>query len=189
MQRAYGVCYETALRMAHQIKRLMLQNTDPLTGIVEVDEMYYGGRTSDKRGRFANKTPIIGAVERDGFVRMQVLKYHPDSTTTLQFLRNTLAEGATLHTDDSRLYFNAKKYFTHLFVNHSRREYVKGDVHTNTIEGLWGNFKKAMSGTYQHVDAKYLPLYANEFAFRYNLRHMAVGPVLLELAATKISAV
>jgi transposase len=189
MQRAYGVCYETALRMAHQIKKLMIQNDDPLLGVVEVDEMYFGGKTNKKRGRISKKVPIMGAVERDGFLRLKVMNCYPNSTDALQFLRKTLTPGTTLHTDDSRIYFNAKKYFTHLFVNHSRKEYVKGknnEIHTNTIEGLWGQFNRAMLGTYQHVEDRYLVLYANEFAFRYNHRHIAPGPVLFELAAQTI---
>jgi transposase len=182
LSRQLGVTYKTAFRMAHRVRALMVQGDELLTGIVEADETYYGGKTSEKRGRFSNKTPIMGLVEKGGFARALVLDHHPNSTTAMYWLRDNITHGATLHTDESRIYSWATKYFIHAFVNHSQHEYVKAGVHTNSIEGLWGNLKRSIGGTHHHVTDKYLQLYVDEVMFRYNLREVSVFPALAELA-------
>lgn len=92
---------------------------------------------------------------------MQIPRYTID---TLPFLKSNIAPGSTLQTDESRIYSRVKRdYFTHEFVNHSKLEYVRAGVHTNTIEGFWGHLKRSLDGTYHCVSAKYLQLYVNEF--------------------------
>ena len=88
-----------------------------------------------------------------------------------------------MHTDDSRIYHRVKRNFDHESVNHSIKEYVRGDVHTNSIEGFWGNMKNSISGTYHAVSPAYLQTYVNQFVFFYNHRDVQVWPVLLKLAA------
>lgn len=92
-------------------------------------------------------------------------------------------ENSAIITDESGIYSRLKKEYPHERVNHSAKEYVRGIIHTNTIEGFWGQMKRSIDGTYHCVSPKYLQLYVNEFVFRYNLRGLAVYPVLLERAS------
>ena len=182
LERHLGVTYKTAHRMAKQIRKLMSGDDDKLTGIVEADETYYGGRRKgDGRGPRA-KTPILGAVERKGFMKAEVRDY-ATKATTMSFLRSSLAFDSELHTDESGLYKWVKKEFVHKAINHSEGEYSRGYVTTNTIEGFWSQLKRSIDGTYHCVSPKYLQSYVNEFVFRYNYRDVIVYPVLLKQAS------
>jgi transposase len=101
-------------------------------------------------------------------------------------LSGIIEAGSTLQTDDSRIYSRAKRDFTHEFVNHSKLEYVKAGIHTNTIEGFWGQLKRSLDGTYHCVSPKYLQFYVNEFVYRYNHRDVAAFPALLEAAVLRV---
>lgn len=187
IERHLGVTYKTAWRMAKQIRLMMQQSDNLLSGIVEADETYVGGKTKLDR-KFDNKTAIVGIVEKkkgEGRVKAFTTK-QADATVTLPFLRKNIQAGSILHTDDSRIYSRVKRDFTHEFVNHSKLEYVKSGVHTNTIEGFWGQLKRSLDGTYHCVSPKYLQLYVNEFVFRYNHRQVAAFPVLVEAAAKRV---
>lgn len=188
--RSTGVTYKTAHRMLKMVRSLMLQGTDFLSGIVEVDETYVGGVRKKKyqhtKTQWENKTAVIGIVEKNGMARTLVTK-HADATVTIPFMKANIAPGSTVHTDESRIYTRVRRDFDHAFVNHSKYQYVKAGVTTNTIEGLWGNWKNSMRGTYHAVSPKYLQTYVNEFVFRYNYRGVAVYPVLLELASKPVS--
>lgn len=186
--RSTGVTYKTAHRMLKMVRSLMLQGTDFLSGIVEVDETYIGGPRKRKyqHNPYENKTAVIGIVEMNGMARTLVTK-HADATVTIPFMKANIAPGSTVHTDESKIYTRVRRDFDHAFVNHSKYQYVKNGVTTNTIEGLWGNWKNAMRGTYHAVSPKYLQSYVNEFVFRYNFRGVAVYPVLLELASKRVS--
>lgn len=187
IERHLGVTYKTAWRMAKQIRLMMQQNGSPLSGIVEADETYIGGKAKLDR-KFDNKTAIIGIVEKKkgiGQVKAFATK-QADATVTLPFLRANIEAGSTLHTDDSRIYSRVKRDFTHAFVNHSKLEYVKSGVHTNTIEGFWGQLKRSLDGTYHCVSPKYLQFYVNEFVYRYNHRQVAAFPALLEAAVKRV---
>jgi transposase-like protein len=168
LQRQLGVTYKTAWRMAKQIRSLF-DNDEVLTGEVEMDETYIGGRRK-MANKFSNKTPVVGAVERGGAI---VVKATQDaSSTTLQrLLRSHVQIGSTLYTDEWRGYTRAKQLgYNHSTVNHSQKLYVDGIIHTNTIEGFWGQLKGSIRGTYHFVSPKYLQSYLNEFAYRYNHR-------------------
>lgn len=168
LQRQLGVTYKTAWRMAKQI-RLLFENDEFLTGEVEMDETYIGGKRRMAQ-KFDNKTPVVGAVERKGEI---VVKATQDaSSTTLQrLLREHVQIGTTLYTDEWRGYTRAKRLgYIHNTVNHSKGEYVDGLSHTNTIEGFWSQLKRSLHGTYHFVSPKYLQSYLNEFAYRYNHR-------------------
>lgn len=184
LKRQLGVTYKTAWRMAHAIRRLMHEDTDPdkLKGVVEGDETYVGGmRSGGKRGRGApGKTPVVGFVERDGRVRVKVI----DSVTTrevFRFLYLNVEKGSTVYTDELAVYNYAQRWgYEHDRVSHRRREYVRGMVHTNTIEGFWSQLKRSIDGTHHQVSPQWLHLYAAEHAWRYS-RRRAVRPMLLSL--------
>ncbi|MCH7923213.1 MAG: IS1595 family transposase [Nitrospinae bacterium] len=175
LQRELGVTYKTAWYMAHRI-RLAMQDDDDFCGkfrgIVEVDETYVGGKRRGKRGRgSANKVPVVAMRERtSGKVRMRALK-NVSSSTLQGFIRDGIEAGSEIHTDQFRSYaWIDSSEFTHRAVNH-RKAYVDGPVHTNGVENVWSLFKRAIVGVYHKVSAKYLPLYLNEFAYRFNHRH------------------
>jgi hypothetical protein len=109
-----------------------------------------------------------------------------DATVTLPFISANVEAGSILHTDDSRIYSRVKRDFTHEFVNHSKLEYVKSGVHTNTIEGFWSQLKRSLDGTYHCVSPKYLQYCVNEFVYRYNHRDVAAFPSLLVVAAKRV---
>jgi transposase-like protein len=188
LHRTLGITYRSAWFMAHRIREAMRAGglVTPMGGeggIVEADETYYGkvdepptkttrGRPYTKRGKGgpSGKRPIIALVERGGNVRT----FHVDvatKETVSKIVRENVAKESRLHTDESRLYPEVGKEFAaHETVTHSAKEYVRGDVHTNSAEGYFGLFKKGMKGVYQHCGEKHLHRYLAEFDFRYNHR-------------------
>ena len=188
LERHLGVTYKTAHRMARQIRLLMQQDSDKLTGIVEADETYIGGtrkKYQQVHSQYDNKQAVVGIVEKNGNAKAFATK-SANATNTIPFLKANIESGSTIHTDESRIYTRVKRDFDHAFVNHSKYEYVKAGVSTNTIEGFWGQLKRSLDGTYHSVSPKYLQTYVNEFVFRYNLRGVAVYPVLLEQASKHV---
>jgi transposase len=187
LARYFGVTYKTAHRMARQIRSLMSEDGQigGVGTIVEADETYYGGVKKGGLGS-RGKTPILGVVERGGEVRSAVTDY-ATTRRAKSFLSTAMTLDTILHTDESRIYLWAKKSgIKHQSVNHSIREYARENVTTNTIEGFWGQLKRSIDGTYHCVSRKYLQLYVDEFVFRYNLRGVAVYPVLLEQVWTRV---
>lgn len=187
VERHLGVTYKTAWRVGKQVRKLMQQSGDPLSGIAEVDETYIGGKHR-RKGMFDNKTAVIGIVEKkknSGQIKALATK-QADSTVALPFLRSSITTGTVVHSDESRIYTRVRRQFDHEFVNHSKLEYVRAGVHTNTIEGFWGQLKRSIDGTYHCVSPKYLQSYANEFVYRYNHRQNPVFPVLIAAAARRV---
>lgn len=187
IERHLGVTYKTAWRMAKQVRSMMSEEGGKLTGIIEADETYIGGKT-DSKERFNNKTAVIGIVEKKKDIGRVKAFTSPqaNASNTIPFLRKNIEVNSVLHTDDSRIYYRAKDSFSHESVNHSQLEYVRGSVHTNTIEGFWGQMKRSIDGTYHCVSPKYLQLYVQEFVYRYNNR---MAPVCLDLLALSTKAV
>jgi transposase len=187
LERHLGVTYKTAHRMARQIRSLMSESDGQIGGFgdtAEADETYMGGKAKGSQW-LKSKTPVVGVVERGGDVRA-ITVTGANASTVLPFLRSNVAPGTSIVTDDSRIYNRLKHEYRHDSVNHSAKEYVRGNVHANTIEGFWGQMKRSIDGTYHCVSPKYLQFYVDEFVFRYNLRGVVVYPVLLELAAKRV---
>lgn len=182
LERQLSICYKTALRMAHQIKRLMgNQKIEKLTGIVETDESYFGQKLAnmtkkqkakwiDENNSFRdNKTGVMGFISRDGKVVTEVMI---NGKTFKELVRDNVAKDAILVTDAHKGYEGLDlEYYKHETVNHVMGEYKRDEWHTNTIEGFWSQLKRTIKGTHIHVNAEYLQIYADEVAFRYMNRH------------------
>lgn len=195
LHRALGVTYKSAWFMAHRIREAMRTGgLAPLGGegkVVEGDEMYHGkisgparySRPSarknfkpTKSGKSgpAGKRAIVGLVERGGEVRM----FHvavADKASVNKIISENIAKETRFLSDESTLYRDVPGMVKeHETVKHSIREYARYDdgftIHTNTIEGVFGIFKRGMNGVYQHCDEKHLHRYLAEFDFRYNHR-------------------
>lgn len=179
LERQTGVTYKTAWRIGRKLRELMAAygSVGKLDGIVEIDEAYFGGDKRDgKTGRGATgKTLLVGMVERDGRRRAVVV---PNARTVSlrPVIEQHVSRDAMIMTDELRSYsLLAREGWDHQTVNHARREYARGIVHTQTVENFWGRLKASISGTHIHVSAKYLQTYAGEFAFRASQRHDPVG--------------
>jgi transposase len=186
LERQIGVTYKTAWRMCTQIRKLFeVDGGDKLSGTVEVDETYVGGAKKGKRGRGADgKAPVIGVVERQGQVKA-VVGVNTKASTVLPFINDSVEKGARVITDEYASYTRVSMNgFKHEKIKHKDKQYVVGDVHTNTIEGFWSQLKRSIDGTYHSVSPKYLQRYVDEFAYRYNHRKVgALFPHLLPVAA------
>jgi transposase len=171
IQRELGVTYKTAWRMFKQIRSLLQEDTPALTGEVEVDETYVGGKRHGKRGRGSeNKAKVIGAVQRNGKVIARVI---PDVKrhSLVPFVNSKVDRNATLYTDTFPSYDTITRIgYKHLRIEHAAKEYVRGSIHTNNIEGFWSLLKRGIGGVYHSVSEQYLQTYINEYSFRYNHR-------------------
>lgn len=182
LERHLGVTYKTALRMAHRIRSLMATSGDALSGDIEIDEAYIGGRHQRRYGR-SKKSVVFGAVERNGRAKVTHVK-SSGSRVLLPAVFQGISYGSRIHSDEWRAYKSLEGYgYNHTTVNHSKLEYVRGDTHTNTIDGFWSQLKRSIDGTYHAVSPKYLQRYLDEFSFRYSYRDVVVYPVLLARAA------
>lgn len=190
LERQLGVTYKTAWFMAHRIREAMKQgglDVPPMGGgggVVEADETYYGQIDNERETRTtgqaykahggrrgpANKRAIVSLVERGGSVR----SFHvptADKKTVTKILVENVSREARLHTDESRLYGDARDHVSqHETIRHTWGEYARGDVTTNSVEGYFSVFKRGMRGVYQHCREKHLHRYLAEFDFRYNTR-------------------
>ena len=160
--------------MAHQIRKLMAKADGewPLSGTVEADETYIGGKASGgKRGRGApNKTVVFGMAERDGDIMTKVVS-NVRKNTLQPIIKENLEAGSTVHTDELKSYNGLGKVgYEHETVNHSAGEYAKNGCHVNTLEGYWARLKLSIRGTHVHVSGKHLEKYVKEFEYRYNRR-------------------
>lgn len=172
--------YRTAWFICHRLRAAMKnEEFTKLIGEVEADETWIGGkdknrhywRRSHAQGpHLSNKTMVIGAIARKGNVVCQMIE-EAGFDTLDKFVREAVSDKVSLvATDEHYGYRHLKKGLPHQVVNHSKYEYVRGNVHTNSIEGFWALLKRGIVGTYHQVSREHLPLYLNEFSFRYNER-------------------
>ena len=186
--RELGVNYRTAWRMFNKIRNeLMTQDDEQLSGEVEVDETWWGGKPrrgdilkhrkpgetdlSGAGGRWhhAKHTTVFGMVERGGKVRAYTVKDRKAATLQREVVQFVLPR-STIFTDDWPAYTGLDARYTHHRIRHTEKVYVSGDVHTQTIEGFFSNLKRGIAGNYHSVSSKWLQGYLNEFAWRYNHR-------------------
>jgi transposase len=186
VERHLGVTYKTAWRIAKQVRALMQQGTSPLSGIVETDETYIGGVQRGKNITVQDKAVVFGMVERGGNVKAEHVR-SAGARVLLPRLQSNIVPGTTIYSDQAQVYRTLHRVgYYHDSVNHSAGEYGRGVVHTNTIEGFWGQLKRSIDGTYHCVSRKYLQLYLNEFVYRYNHRTAPVFPVLIASASRRV---
>ena len=193
LERELGVHYKTAWRMMNKIRtELMADDGEPLFGDVEVDETAWGGRPRNKHqtrseaGLFRErKATVLGMVERGGRLRLRVVPSRRGEGFSRE-VRANINPQSLLITDDWVAYKPLRGNFRdHRTINHSAGSYVVGDIHTNTIEGAFGNFKVGARGAYRKISGKWLQSYLDEYTYRYNHRHSrrSMFASLLEEAA------
>ena len=180
LMRTLGVQYKTAWFMTHRIREAMRDGRllPPLGGegaVVEADETFIGRKKDvPKRRGYAHKHAVLTLVERGGAAR----SFHVDGTAAkdvVPILKANIARETRMMTDEAGQYVALKKDFAgHEVVRHGKGKYVRGDAHTNTVEGFYSVFKRGMKGIYQHCSEKHLHRYLAEFDFRYNNR-VALG--------------
>lgn len=189
LHRVLGITLKSAWFLSHRIREAMKQNgTAPLGGfgkVVEADETYLGNLPEHKIGKLNSKgqprapgprmgphhkRAIVSLVERGGEVR----SFYAEKATVedvTKIVRENVDKESRLHTDESRVYWKVGGEFAaHERVVHSKKEYARGDVTTNSIEGYFSIFKRGMKGIYQHCGEQHLHRYLSEFDFRYNAR-------------------
>lgn len=185
LQRQLGLgSYQTAWHMAHRVRHTM--RTEPLvsmlSGTVEVDETYIGGKPrrgagiKHKKGRGTRKTPIIALVERNGRVRSRRIE-SVSGKTLKGAIRENVAPEATIMTDDWKSYAGIGKEFKggHHVIRHGAGEYSRDGVNTNTAESYFALIKRGIMGAFHHVSKHHLDRYCDEFAFRWDHRHITDG--------------
>ena len=181
LSRDIDVTQPTAWYMGMRIRRAMASQGQLLSGIVEADEAYIGGKPRKRnrrdgnqpknpRGRGTSKLPIIGVVERGGKVVAQP-STSVDSKALTTFLSQNIGPGALLMTDEYKGYNGVGKYIDHTTIDHSV-QYSDGFTHTNTIEGFWGLLKRAWYGTHHKYSREHAGAYVTEACFKYNTRNL-----------------
>lgn len=177
MERQLGVTYKTAWRILKLIRSALKQKTHLLEGDVEMDETYFGGRfRSGKENRrqkeaIRAKSVIIGSIQRKEEARVQVSPNGKAYTIGTYLKSNISPSNTRLMTDESNRYDYAAQGYNRLSVNHKNKEFARGDIHTNTIEGFWSHIKRSISGTHKSVSKRHLQSYVDGFVFHYNNRH------------------
>ncbi|HZT93815.1 MAG TPA: IS1595 family transposase [Gaiellaceae bacterium] len=174
MQRLLGTkSYKTAWYLCHRIRAAMETNDHEqlLVGIVEADETWIGGKHKGQGQGQKQRQMVMGAVQRDGSVRLRVGDL-PNKATLHGFLNDVVADDAeAIFTDSWKAYDGIGDEDTrHESVNHFREEWVRGQVHTQTIENVWSLFKRSIIGSYHQLSVKHLPAYLDELEWRYNNR-------------------
>lgn len=176
MERQLEVTYKTAWRILHLIRKALEQD-GKLSGDVEMDSAFFGGRfksgkdNAKQKEAIAAKTVVMGAVQRGGKARLLIV---PDNKakTHGDFLNEMIdPQGTRLLTDKTNRLDKVAVGFNRHSVDHGKGEYVRGDVHANTIEGFWSHIKRSITGTHKVVSRKYLQEYLNAFVFHRNNRY------------------
>jgi transposase len=196
LERELGVTYKTAWRMFNKIRNDLMSDEDdgPLSGDVEIDETSIRGKprgpkmTLKEAAAWRQRQPaVLGMVERGGRVRLRVIPSRRGPALSRE-VRENINPSAIIFTDDWQAYKPLRgEFLDHRIINHSAGVYVEGDVHTNSVEGFFGNLKTGMRGAYKHVSRKWLQSYLDEWAWRHNegRNGRAMFEALLSRAASK----
>jgi transposase len=176
LQRQLGVTYKTAWRMGHEIRKYMgvVDGDSGLSGHVEVDETYIGGkdkvmgRPSDANN--SKKTAVFGMIQRGGNVMTRVVP-NTKAESLIPIITDNVARGSTISSDEMSVYKRLKKAgYVHGSVKHRIEQWRKGIHHTNGIESFWSHLKRSIRGTHINVSRKHLQKYLGEFEYRFNMR-------------------
>ena len=183
IQRETGVTYKTAWRMFKQIRSVLSDNDMQLEGpTVEIDETYFGGKRKYGKGRPGRgdktKTPIVGIVQRGGKVFARAIDA-VDKKSLLPLIQKHVTADSVIYTDEypayegiSALWKDGKPAnYKHYRIKHKDGIYVRGHIHTNSVEGFWSLIKRGIGGVYHSVSPAYLQTYLDEYTFRFNRRH------------------
>lgn len=181
--RKIKVTQKTAWLMSMKIRKCFKMDEEPpMEGTIEVDETYVGGayrfkhknrKTPGAQGKSGvDKTVVFGAVERGGDVRATIVK-NTSAETLVPIILRWVKYNSTVYSDEASAYSQLGNWYDHDFIRHRAKQYVDGDVFTNTIEGFWGIMKKGLKGVYQWASPKHLQRYVDEFVYRYNTRKLS----------------
>jgi len=173
LEREVGVTYKTAWRMFKQVRSMLDEDVMKLLGEVEVDETYVGGKRRGKRGRGAEgKIIVVGAAQRNGKVIAKVVPDVKRSTLVPFVARKVASKDTILYTDEFPSYDHmARLGYNHKRIEHHAKIYVRGNIHTQTIDGFWSLVKRGIDGVHHKVGATYLQDYINAYSFRWNHRN------------------
>ncbi len=199
LERDLDVNYRTAWYLAHRIRKAMEEGNlwnDKMTGTVEADETYVGGKYDRrlKRERW-DKEPVFGVIERGNEAKpSRVRAYHVPQVNRFSIYgkikENVIIDAELIVTDDAHLYKSLGKHFNrHEIVNHSDKQWVRGEVHTQGIDNFWSLFKRGVIGSFHKVSIKHLDRYLSEFCFRFNNRkneELFAMTILALVIATKM---
>ena len=182
LQRELGLgSYKSAWFVAHRIRTAMDENplAELLSGTVEVDETYVGGKNKkdSKRGRGTKKTPVVALISRDQKKAYSKPVKRVNARELKGTIREYVAYEARIMTDEWPAYSGIGQYYVsgHCTVNHSEGEYSRGDIHVNNAESFFALLKRGIHGVFHHVSKKHLSRYCHEFAFRWNRREDTDG--------------
>lgn len=191
LKRDLRVAYKTAWYLSHRIRRAMglveAADEEPLAGTVEIDETYIGGKYDKRRKRARwGKEPVFGMVARDGKAKTWHVPAVKRANVVDKIKGNVSIEAPLVCTDESNLYDKTPENVQkHASVNHSAKEWVRGEVHTCTIDGYWSLLKRGIIGRFHQVSTEHLHRYLDEFQFRWN--HREVQTIFLLVIAALVT--
>lgn len=199
LARDIKVTQKTAWFILQKVRTLYGQTVNELSGEVECDEAYIGGREKNKheskktegtQGRSTKtKTPVFGMIERGGKLVAKKVK-NTQGNTLSPIIRQIVKPGSRIFTDEFIGYKSLyDSEYTHAIVRHNAKEFVVGDAYTNSIEGFWGQLKRSIFGIYHFVSAKYLQRYVDEAVFRYNTREDKESVRFMEMFRRSLNVV
>lgn len=198
LQRELGVAYNTALFMKHRIRKAFgaTDNAPRLSGTIEVDESYIGGREANKhkhkrtggtKGRsIKTKKPVLAMLQRGGDIVARPVENTKKRTIAREVLKS-VASGSVISTDEFLSYRHLGRLYHHVMVNHRVGQYVKGMAHTNGVESFWSLLKRGYIGIYYKMSAKHLHRYVDEYSARFNMRKERSSGIRCENIISRIT--